>query len=202
MENNSNNKKALIGLLLIVVILGLVVWGLAAVWSWFSGLDPKLAAGLITASSTIVVATLTLVIGRYFERVKEAESHLREKKIEIYDEFLREFFKLFNSTRDEGDSIKEEVNPEELVRFLQEWQRKLIVWGGAPVLKSFIEWKNFMSSNEPCAKTVYLMDEFFRTMRKDIGLSNRRLDKGFFAHVMLRNSIIFWKWLKKIQILL
>jgi len=197
MKNNPDKKQVILGLVLITIILGLIIWGLSTVWSWFSSLDPKLAAGLVTASSTVVVATLTLVVGRYFERVKEAESHLREKKIEMYDEFLQELFKLFNSVKDEKEGTPEEVESDDLVEFLQEWQRKLIVWGGAPVLKSFMDWNNFMQGNEPCAKTIYLMDEFFRAMRKDIGLSNKQLEKGFFAHVILRNSELFLEMAKK-----
>jgi hypothetical protein len=68
------------------------------------------------------------MLGRYLERKKEIESHFRAIKIKMYDEFLAEFFKLF------GGNAGSDVD---LVPFLREWQRKMIVWGGAPVLVAY-----------------------------------------------------------------
>jgi hypothetical protein len=35
------------------------------------------------------------------------------------------------------------------------------------------------------------MDDFFRAMRKDVGLSNSGLEKGIFSHFILRHSDLF-----------
>jgi len=183
MSESPTKKQILLGLVLLGTIITFVLWGLVTLWTWFSSLNSDLAVGLLTASSTIIVATITLVLGRYFERVKEAETHLRTQKIQMYDEFLKEFFKLFHGKNTDNETA--------LVPFLQEWQRKLVVWGGPGVLSSFIKWKNHLGGNEPDATSVYLMDEFFRSMRSDIGLSNRGLEKGFFSHLILRHSQLF-----------
>lgn len=189
MEQSQNKKQMALGFAVLIAIFAGLYWLLTSLWSWFSALNSDLAVGMLTASSTIIVATVTLVLGRYLERVKEAESHLRSQKIEMYDEFLKQFFALFHQ---EG-----EAESEDLVPFLQEWQRKLVVWGGPNVLKAFIKWKEYMSYREPDAQTVFLMDEFFRTMRKDIGLSNKNLDKGFFSHLILRHASLFLSEAKK-----
>lgn len=153
-----------------------------AIWGQFISLDKELSVGLLTAFTTVVVATITVMLGRYLERKKEIESHFRTGKIQMYDEFLAEFFKLFGG---------EESNDVDLVPFLREWQRKMIVWGGSPVLVSYIKWNQHLKKGEPDARTVYLMDEFFRAMRKDIGLSNSGLEKGAFSHFILRHSETF-----------
>ncbi|MDO0946111.1 hypothetical protein [Chromohalobacter israelensis] len=183
MEQSQNKKQMALGFAILIAIFAGLYWLITSLWSWFSALNSDLAVGMLTASSTIIVATVTLVLGRYLERVKEAESHLRSQKIEMYDEFLKQLFSLFHQ---EG-----EAESEDLVSFLQEWQRKLVVWGGPNVLKTFIKWKEYMSYKEPDAQTVFLMDEFFRAMRKDIGLSNKNLDKGFFSHLILRHASLF-----------
>jgi len=182
-----NNKKlqSWIGLLVALCLIGLLIWLVIAVFNWFFSLKSDLAVGILTASTTIIVATATLVLGRYFERVKEAEAFLRAQKIEMYDEFLKEFFGMFH-----GEEEKSEDNSD-LIKFLQEWQRKLVVWGGAPVLSAFVKWKIYLASHEPDANTVFLMDEFFRAMRNDIGLSNGGLEKGFFSHLILRHAPLF-----------
>lgn len=184
MENKSSKLQIFFSFILLIGLIAGLVWSVIFLWNWFSTLNSDLAVGMLTASSTIIVATLTLVLGRFFERVKEAESHLRAQKIELYDDFLKEIFKLFHG--------KDDYEADNLVPFLQEWQRKLVVWGGPNVLSSFVKWKLYLASNnKPDAKSVFLMDDFFREMRKDIGLSNRGLEKGFFSHLILRHSDVF-----------
>lgn len=182
---NPKIKETLVLILGFALIGGLVYGGyklIVTVWAQFISLDKQLSVGLLTAFTTVFVATLTVMLGRYLERKKEVESHFRTSKIQMYDEFLTEFFKLF------GDEENTDVD---LVPFLREWQRKMIVWGGAPVLVAYIKWSQHLKKGEPDARTVFLMDEFFRAMRKDIGLSNSGLEKGVFSHFILRHSELF-----------
>ena len=191
---NQNKKKekiyAFTGILLIGLFAWIVWWVFSVVWAKLSGLDTHLAVGLITAATTVLAATLTVSLGRYFERKKEIESHFRERKVEIYDEFLKEFFKLFSGNDDQA--------PDEgdLVSFLREWQRKMILWGGADVLASYLKWKIHLGKGEPNAQSMFLTEEFFKSIRKDLGLSNRGLEKGIFVHFILRNSELFLRMAK------
>lgn len=189
MNEKPPKKQLVLGLILLATIIALILWCLFALWTWFTSLNSSLAVGMLTASSTVIVATITVVLGRYLERVKEAEIHLRAEKIELYDDFLREFFKL--------SQVEDNSHETELIPFLQEWQRRLVVWGGPGVLACFMKWKNHLASHEPDADSIFLMDIFFRSMRADIGLSNRGLEKGFFSHVLLRHSQLFLSLAKK-----
>lgn len=100
----------------------------------------------------------------------------------MYDDFLTRFFELFHGKSDNSS--------EELVPFLRDWQRKLVVWGGPRVLKSFIAWKESLLE-EPNAQSVFKMGEFFIAMRHDIGLSNRGIEAGLFSHLILRHASLF-----------
>jgi len=126
------------------------------------------------------------MLGRHLERKREIESHFRAQKIEIYDEMLSELFKLFASGEKEQDSADGSDN--EIVEFLREWQKKMVLWGGAPVLAAYIAWSTNLKQGKVNAQTVFLMDEFFRAMRKDIGLSNSNLKKGVFSHFLFRHA--------------
>jgi hypothetical protein len=78
--------------------------------------------GFLTAVTTVFVATLTVVLGRYYERKKDIEAAYRQKKTEIYDEFLQEFLRVFcnpESAQQAGD--------DRVVQFFREWQRKIAV---------------------------------------------------------------------------
>jgi len=184
--------KKILTLILGFSIIGGIGYGfyvaVAGLWELFLSLDKQLSIGLLTAFTTVFVSTLTVMLGRYFERKREIESHFRASKIQMYDEFLSEFFKLF------GD---EEYNDGDLVPFLREWQRKMIVWGGAPVMSAYIKWNKNLKKNEPEAASVFLMDKFFRAMGKVIGLTNSGLEKGVFSHFILRNPELFLTAAKK-----
>lgn len=172
---------ALIGLMFYVAYLFL-----SLIWKALNNVDSTLAVGVVTGASTIVVATITVVIGKYYERKKEVEAHFRNDKIKIYDEFLKEFFKLFGGENE----LDEEQN---LTEFLREWQRKMVLYGGAKVLLSYLKWKIHLGNGKPDAQTFFLMGDFFLEMRKDIGLSTVGLDKGVFLHLILKHPEIFLK---------
>ncbi|MFC1581226.1 hypothetical protein ACFL4N_10015 [Thermodesulfobacteriota bacterium] len=177
--------SAFVALLLLVIFGWFIWWLFTTAWSKLSSLDSNLAIGVLTAATTVIVAALTVSLGRYFERKKEIEAHFRERKVEIYDEFLHAFFKIFAG----DDTAKPDEN--DLVSFLREWQRKMILWGGSNVLSAYMKWNTNLRKGEPNAQSVFLMEAFFKAIRKDLGLSNRGLGKGIFSHLMLKNAELF-----------
>jgi len=177
----------ILGLALVAVIGWFLLWVIGGVWEQFKLLDPKVSVGILTASGTVIAATLAIVLGKYFERKKDIEAHYREKKIEIYDEFLKEFFDLFYS----DDTESSENQDERMVVFLREWQRKMILWGGQDVLSKYVSWMGHLKKGEPDAETMFMTEEFFREIRKDLGHKNNKLEKGTFIHLLLRNPELF-----------
>lgn len=179
-----NLLLALLGFFILAILIFSVYFIVTSIFSWFKELPKELAISLITASSTIIVATLTISLGKYFERLKEIESHHRAKKVEIYDEFLVSVFNVFFQHDENFD----------LVSFLQKWQRKIILWASPEVLNAFVNWKSHMGSHpKPDANTFFLMENVFKAMRKDIGLSNRSLNTGLFSHFIMREAELFLK---------
>lgn len=83
-----------------------------------------------------------------------------------------------------------------MVAFLREWQRKLVLWGGSNVLAAYFRWINRLKS-EPDAQTMFLMDEFFRALRADVGQSSSGLAKGAFANLVLRRGDFFLQQAKR-----
>lgn len=160
-------------------------WIIIEVWDQFKSLNKELSATIITAATTIMVATLTVVLGKYYERKKDIEAHYRQKKTEIYDEFLREFFNIFYA---DIENKNKDLN---LADYLREWQRKIILWGGQDVLISYLKWMNHIKNTPPDAKSIYLMEDFFLKIRTDLGHSNSRIPKGSFAYFILKEADLF-----------
>lgn len=176
---------------LFIVAVGIIAvgaWGFISlfriVWAALIDVNPQLAVGVVAAAATLLASTATVMLGRYYERKKEIEAHFRAEKIKIYDEFLSKLFKLF-------EDDKEKEGSPDMVKFLREWQRKLVLWGGSNVLATYFKWMSRLKRGAYDADTIFLMDDFFRALRADIGQSSSGLSRGSFAHLILRNADLF-----------
>lgn len=176
-----------LGIVLLIGIPFAVFYGLRGIWHELNGANPNLAIALITGATTIVVSTMTVMVGRHYERKKEIEAHFRATKLELYDTFIEEFFSLFDGSSDDKN----------LTPFLREWQKKLVLKAGPSVLATYFEWKAKLKEDAQSADSLFAMDKFFRALRADVGQSSRGLEKGAFTHLILRNSEIFLKLAKK-----
>src|SRR4051812_32942087 len=97
MNNNKERVKVWQVILFLMIISGAIylTWlGLTSIWKIFSGLQKEVAAPLIAASATIIVAVITVIVGKFYERKRAIEQEHRNKKIPIYEEFVEFLFKL------------------------------------------------------------------------------------------------------------
>ncbi len=177
----------LIAFAILASALALAAWIISAFFSYVSAVPKELAAALVAGAATVLVATLTVMIGRYYERKKELDALYRDKKTEIYDEFLKEFFGLFFS----GGKQKEGEPDKDLVPFLQEFTRKLVLWSGPEVIEAFVTWKDHLAKGAPDAKSIFLTEAFLLAIRKDLRHTNTGLRKGFFARLFLKEGALF-----------
>ena len=172
--------SALLGFLFLATLLLLGYFIITGFTNFFRALDQPLVIAILAASVTILTSTITVVVGRILERKKEIEAHFRQRKYDQYDELLAILYGLFG-----GGSA--EVS-EDTVAKLREWQRKLILFAGAKTLRSFVDWMTDLKRGEPTIRTVLLMEEFFKALRADLGVSNFGVRQGDFAHLILRHA--------------
>lgn len=179
--------------LLGLVLIAIAVWAIAIGIRWFWGqlvtLDTPVVVGVISAMATVIAATTTVMLGRYYERKREIEAHFRADKIKIYDEFLTEFFKVFHGG--------EKADSGPTVEFLRAWNQKLILWSGPEVMMAYMRWTHHMKRVRPNIQTVLLMDKFFRALRFDIGQGVRTLPPGALASLNLREGDLFLEQAQK-----
>jgi hypothetical protein len=189
LQPSSKQKTLLLlsGLLILSAIMALVVWVIRGFFFYLVSVPKEIAAPLITAAATIFVTTVTIMIGRYFERKKELDALYRDKKTEIYDQFLQKFFEIFFS---EGTNSPDKVESD-LVPFLREFTRKLVLWSGPEVITAFVKWKDHLAKGEPDAQSLFLTEDFLLAIRADLRHPSRGLQKGFFARLFLRNGNLF-----------
>ena len=178
---------SLFGFALLIAVVGGAGWLIYQFFQYISAVPKELGAALVAAATTIIVATATVMIGRYYERRKEPDALYRDKKTEIYDEFLNEFFGLFF---DAGE-VRAESTEKDLVSFLREFTRKLILWSGPEVIEAFVAWKDHLGKGTPDAQSIFLTEAFLRAIRNDLRHSNSGLRRGFFAKLFLKEGNLF-----------
>jgi hypothetical protein len=177
------------------IVFGLCVVGL--VWLFYeiisltlqtlTTLDPNVSIAIVAGSATILASTLTVVITRYYQTKRDSEAVHRDKKIDLYDKLLFKLFEIFL-----GDE-KDKKNNANLVPFLREIQRKIILWSGPDVIRSYAEWHRELTTQKdtPRAKAMIKMTDFFLALRKDLGHSNAGIEHEHLIRFMLKNSDLF-----------
>jgi hypothetical protein len=133
-----NKIKQILSMLLGLGIVGGLLWLfykiIALVFKTLSAIDSNLSIAIVAGSATILASTLTVVITRYYQTKRDREVAHRDKKIDLYDEFLSKLFEIFL-----GDDKEKKYN-KSLVAFLREIQRKITLWSGPDVIRAYAEW--------------------------------------------------------------
>lgn len=182
-------------LLIVLLVAGLIGWFLyllgARAWAAFPSLPDIVAVALVTAFTTVVVSTATVMLGRFFERKKESDALYRDKKIGIYDDFLKKLFEIFLEEK------KQPTKSENLVPFLREMQRKMILWAGPKVVRSYVDWITALQTRTNASSVFLNMEQFFLAIRRDLGHTNKGLKEGDFIRFLLRDTDLFLAAIKE-----
>jgi hypothetical protein len=99
---------SLVVLCLVVGLFGALIW---FVITQIRSLDSEVAAAVITASATVVVSVILVVLGRYFEKKRELEAQAREKKIPLYEEFIDFWFRVLYAKKMGGCLLRKRCFP-------------------------------------------------------------------------------------------
>ncbi|WP_394495613.1 hypothetical protein [Shewanella sp. ENK2] len=86
--------KVIFTLLFIAAITYGFYVGLKEVWDVFKAVDPKLGAGMIAASATVIVSVVTVVFSKRQEHKIDIQNQLREKRFQFTRGLLSLFFLL------------------------------------------------------------------------------------------------------------
>ena len=192
-ETIKKSASIILALAIIVFVVWCLYWSITSFSKYIAAVPKELGAALIAGIAAVAVSTLTVMVGRYFERKKELDALYRDKKMEIYDEFLKKFFDLFFSNSESNLTPK----PDDLVPFLREFVRKLILWSGPEPIAAFLAWKDHLAKGVPDAQTIFLTEKLLLTLRADLRHSNKGIPKGFFASIVLKEGTLFLEMAKK-----
>ena len=175
MQEPSPFKAVLIGLFALTVAGFGLYWFVAALIDKLASVQGDLSKTLVASSATIIIAVITLVVGKVWEQKLKTREDIRAKKIPVYEKQIETFFSVFMSEKISGKKISER----ELMKAFTAFSEKLIVWGSSEVIQA---WVNFRTIKHEGAQGLKMMEELFLAIRKDLGNDSSQLKN----HELLR----------------
>jgi len=135
---------------------------------WFEAVPATVKAPFITGVATVLVALVTVVGARYLDRRQQIQQSIREKKLPIYEKFVRE---LLDGLRTSASLPSDQVNPDVLAAF-NDFSRDLVIWGSDEVVTTWSSylrgWRDVTTEEQKQLMTVRLFD-LLTAIRKECG---------------------------------
>jgi hypothetical protein len=162
--------------LVFVIPLSLILASLsiAAICVFFISLikvDRKISVPVIGAMLTAFISLAAVIITQRSTKQREIEEAHREKKVEIYEEFFKKIEVLLQSNNPRRQ-IETTSDSEELITYLSDFKTSILLWGSPQVLQAYDDFARISGSGKSIFEAV---DNLYRTIRVDIGLSNKGL---------------------------
>lgn len=179
-QSTQQRLAQIIGVVLGILMIAFGVFALYYLFQLFlhtiTNLNTTVTAALVTGSITIIGSVSAFAVGRYFEKRKEVEQAFREPRLQAYERFITRFAELT------GDKPAESGD---LVAFLRQLNKEILLWAGPHLLKTYTSF--LMSAADAHAgKTFFMLEDFYRAMREDLGHSNRGVKRGELLRLVLK----------------
>jgi len=130
---------------------------------FLQSVNPTVGAAIIAAVATVILGLYT----QYLLKKRQLDDVHREKKIQIYEKFIRMAAAHLAET---NQNLKQEkITQDKVVEFFFHLKTDLILRGSARVIKALAKFEAVSAEEGDVLSAV---DEIYRAMRKDVGLSN------------------------------
>jgi len=165
---------------LLLLVLGLIS---AAIYGAAVALDhlrTGVAAGVLTASATVLISVITLVASQRADRRKTIEQSVRERKVPLYDELIG----FWIGTLFMADELTADEMEERWKKFNRETTHTLILWMSEPVIAAYNRMRGISIRNLEAGRTegspdlVFAFEDLLLAVRKDLGHSNAGIGRG------------------------
>ncbi len=132
----------------------------------------------LTLIGIISSGAIGYLIKYFLDKKAQFSSENAQIKREMYQEYVNFILKFLSDLQEQ----ETEVTPnqqKEIVKKMKDFHRKAVLYSSPKVINAYADMlQNSYKGNSDGFHTMVLMTNVFRAMRKDIGLSNRRLGSG------------------------
>lgn len=162
---------------------GYLLWLVAArLLTFLESANPSVSAAIVGAMATVLVGVGGALYTQSQIKKREIEEAHRARKVEIYKEFLDIAARMM-AEGNEKVSLKP-PSQQELVDFLVGFKTNVVLWGSPKVINAQLNFQKVSSEGGHVLKAV---DQLYKAIREDIGLSNRGLKRHQLVKMYLSN---------------
>lgn len=169
---------------LIIAFLSYAAFSFARLLFGFLGnVDPTVGAALIAGVFTVLVGIGSTLITQYMIKVRQAEEAHREAKISLYKRFLD---LVAAHLAEENPSLQGgELSDEAVASEFFHFKTELLLRGSPRVIQALERFEDVRSEG---GDLIQAIDDVYREIRRDIGLTNKGLRGKELAGVYVKNS--------------
>ncbi len=178
-------------IILLGIIILLIYKGIKEFYPSIIQLDIKNIGSILTGAITLTVGLGAVLVSQSKIKKRElAEAH-REKKVELYNRFNDKIFELFAGINENvtGDKPTEQ----DLIDFMMNFKKDLMFRASPKVIKTVIRFEKYSNKPKNTNSVLRLVDDIYRAMRADIGLSNFGLGNLEMIQIFLKDKSEIWK---------
>jgi hypothetical protein len=161
-----------------------IFYGIWLVISFFinilAAVDPRISAGIIGAMITAFVGLAAMIITQRQIKMREIDESHRTKKVEIYQKFIGTVTSMIAGQN--GTLTIKSPTEQELADSLFSYKTEILLWGSPKVIKAQLEFERTATLGGNSLKSV---DNLYKAIREDIGLSNAGLNNLEFIKLFL-----------------
>lgn len=132
-----------------------------------------------------IISVGVVMLARYYEKKKEYENKIREKKVLLYEKFFMAQHKFIIANSKTKNQNKKDQLIIELQNEIQEFTKGLMFWGSSDVIKAYNKLQMRMNAKDHKFEDY---EDFYYALRKDIGHSNKNLNTFDLLKLMLRSD--------------
>jgi len=175
MHTKKQNWKQTLLSLIVLAIFGYFTWHIISFFIHsLVKTDPKISAAIIGGMFTVFAGLAAVIITQKQTKLREIEEAHREKKIEIYNKFIAAATSMV-AGKNENLDVKA-PSEKELLNIMFNFKKDILLWGSPKVIKA--QFKLEKLSQENSQLILVVVNDMYKAMREDIGLSNSGLNNN------------------------
>lgn len=174
---------AIILFLLGLGVMGFTIYGILAFIPMLKAASTDVKVTIISISGTAIITVLSVLLSKFHERKAEIRKDQFRDKVVIYQKFITKIIGgLILNKNKPTSKYAENKQQEELETTFREFVQDIMLWGSDESLHAASEWmvalKSQGSDEQKIYENIFLFEDFLLTIRKDLGHSNRKVQKG------------------------
>lgn len=165
----------MLAILVIKYIIQFTGFGITSILNYIKDIvkntDKVVVVALITGFLSLFGILISSTLGKIYEYKYNVKKYQYSKKEKAYDDFINIYYGVLEKSRK-----NQPVNGEDTIAQLNEFSKKLTLWGSNEVIKKWLKFR-ISSQSEDSKDILLVLEDILFAIRKDLGNKNKLSQK-------------------------